>query len=357
MPQTTVFNHWVPRSYLRRWSSDGRRVWAYQLLVPHGNVPLWKLRSIEYTAGADHLYTTVKTGDSDEFEKWLKAEIEDPALEPLTNIVEGRTLSRNEWDHVTRYVLALDRRTPASYLEDARRWEKELPGMMNRIMADVPRQLKAAAKAKKAGRPSPIDLAPPHTDAVVPVRSWREDADEPGMAKLRAEIVVGRELWLYSMRHVLSETIQKIGHVRWSVMHPHSGSEWFTSDHPVLRLNFNSIDDYNFGGGWVNRGSEVIVPISPTHLLYRQVGHDHPATIVASPEQTVQLQRFIAERAHREIYATRESQRPVMFRPRAVNADQFKHEQSEWATWHERQSAAELEERPANSEKRDGAGA
>ena len=42
--------------------------------------------------------------------------------------------------------------------------------------------------------------------------------------------------------------------------------------HPVLRLNYYKPGQYDFRGGWGNPGSEVLMPLSPRHLLYVQVG-------------------------------------------------------------------------------------
>jgi imidazolonepropionase-like amidohydrolase len=53
---------------------------------------------------------------------------------------------------------------------------------------------------------------------------------------------------------------------------PYPGFAWFTTDDPVLKLNFNSWDAYDFGGGWGSSGSEILVPLSPLHLTYDLIG-------------------------------------------------------------------------------------
>lgn len=335
--QVTAFNHWVPRAYLKAWSPDGLKVQTYDLLVPHANVPIWTPRSIRSLSAASHLYTSVLRGeDADHFEKWIKTEVEDPALGPLAKVLCDKPLTTAEWADVTRYVMALDLRTPASYLQSTKRWKESLPGIIQDVMQELPDALKAA---KEGTLPPP----PPEeeTMANLPVRVWREDGKDHGLVEVHAAITPGRELWIASMKHALTRTINLVGPVSWSIMRPHPGSTWFTSDHPVVRLNYNNDEEYDFGGGWGNKGSEVLLPLSPTHMLYRQAGHSHPARMVASPEQTLTLQRIIAERAHRQIYATARQQRAEIFRPRVVNAEWFQHEQREWKEWNEQQAQAE----------------
>ena len=54
------------------------------------------------------------------------------------------------------------------------------------------------------------------------------------------------------------------------------GWEWFTCDHPVMRLNYNGPDDFTLQGGWDYKGTDLVMPLSPRHLLMTQVGHSRP---------------------------------------------------------------------------------
>jgi len=51
-------NHYVPRSYLKRWARDGRKVGTYQLLVAHAQTPAWREQSTRGIAYHEHLHTT-----------------------------------------------------------------------------------------------------------------------------------------------------------------------------------------------------------------------------------------------------------------------------------------------------------
>ncbi len=85
-----------------------------------------------------------------------------------------------------------------------------------------------------------------------------------------------------------------------------------------------------------------MMPLDSRHLLYTQVAHMPPErdSVVPRP-QAVAIRRFIAEHAHRFIYAARPDTEVPMMRPRTVDSAALRREQDLWRKWHEEQSAAE----------------
>jgi hypothetical protein len=143
-------------------------------------------------------------------------------------------------------------------------------------------------------------------------------------------------MWLAQMRHLLSgSAIRKLLRHTWSIVSPCRGEEWFTSDHPAMRLNFTSPTQYDFGGGWGRHGSDLFLPLTPQHLLYTRVGYKQRQRFAFSEVHTHLMQRLLAERAHRWIFAKRESAAVSHYRPRIADADRAKHEDAEWARWDE----------------------
>ena len=69
-------------------------------------------------------------------------------------------------------------------------------------------------------------------------------------AKISAEAVVGRGYWLFSIKTALTKTQRVLHEQHWTILSPAEGLSWFTSDDPVVRLNYYSPDKYNFDGGW-----------------------------------------------------------------------------------------------------------
>lgn len=167
-----------------------------------------------------------------------------------------------------------------------------------------------------------------------------EDGQDEGY--LSVETVAGRGVWLFSIRHLLSKTAKVLHQHQWTILSPPENMTWFTSDDPVIRLNFNSINNYDFRGGWGSAGTEIFMPLGPRHLLYTQVGKRPPRRGTKfNHEQGALIRRFIAEHAHRTIFAAKQDMDITKLRPRSVNPGQVKDERMQWEKWHEEQTAAE----------------
>ena len=91
-------NHFVPRFLLKPWLDAGGHVWVYRTLVSHNDVPLWTQKSIDRIAFRRDLYT-VTAGESelDDFERWIEATFETPAVESLARAIGGESLSASDW--------------------------------------------------------------------------------------------------------------------------------------------------------------------------------------------------------------------------------------------------------------------
>jgi Protein of unknown function (DUF4238) len=111
-------NHYIPRLYLKRWADENNKVNTYRILVPHQIRPLWKRQSIKGLAYHEHLYTRVMaSGETDEIEKWLAREYEDPGAEVIDKVTSGSRLTKDDWECLIRFAAAQDVRTPARLLE------------------------------------------------------------------------------------------------------------------------------------------------------------------------------------------------------------------------------------------------
>lgn len=331
----------MPRFLLKRWSPDGQILWSYRLVVPHENVPEWSDISIRSIAARTDLYTQILGGQEvDQFERWVKADFEDPAVDVLNKAESGIPLRAADWDTLAMFYAAQNLRTPASLQDSLRRWEVELPEMLDRTLKESGRRLEEAAR--KGNKIVPASVRHPLA-RTFRVTVDREAEAPEGKSQVKAEITIGRSLWVAEMEHLLTGVAQRLKRHKWTLVEPADGMAWFTSDHPAVRLNYNDPDDYNFEGGWDNPGTDLFLPLSPRLLLFTQVGRDHPSQIKFTPHQTREIQRLICESAHREIYAARPSTRATWLRPRIVDAPMYKAELEEWERWHPRQSAVERE--------------
>lgn len=118
---------------------------------------------------------------------------------------------------------------------------------------------------------------------------------------------------------------------------PYGDEEWPLTDHPVLRLNYFSPGEFDFGGGWNKPGSELMMPVSPRHLLYVQVGKKIQNRITFPFQITRLIQEMIVRKAHRWIFSKNPAQWIETVRPRLVNPERYKTEREAWKDWHQQQ--------------------
>lgn len=331
-------NHYLPEMYLSQWSNDGYRISAYRLLVSHQNVPLWTRPSIEYTASHDYLYAQTAFGPwDDSLEKWLCDEFEAPAKEALNKALLNAPLTSSDWQRLICFLAAQDVRTPAQLIEGQRRWEKQLPELMESVLKDVVRHLENGTLTKAvstAGQP-PLEEA-------FPMRVIKKITEGSDDAHIGIETLAGRSLWLYSIRHLLKTTVNALLKNKWTILRAPPGLQWITSDAPVVKLNYNNLKQYDLKGGWGNKGSEIFMPLSPSHLMYTQVGHRPPERYsVVNLWMANMLQRFSAENAYRHIFSVEPNRAIEKLRPRIVNLDAYQNEERQWKKWHESNVQAE----------------
>ena len=126
-------NHFVPKNYLKRWSTNGHQIWGYPLLVSNQNILMWKLYSISGIAYHTHLYTKLSVDglETDEFERWLDKEFETPVEEAIYKATSDHNLSPMEWEKLIRFAAAQSVRTPAQLIQNLERWRKEMPSEYN----------------------------------------------------------------------------------------------------------------------------------------------------------------------------------------------------------------------------------
>jgi hypothetical protein len=333
-------NHYVARLYLKRFAPPEGRVFTYRILAAHERVPLWKATAIKGIAYHEHLYTRTVAGvESDEIEKWLNTEFETPAEEPLMKATSDMRLSEKDWRNLIRFVAAQDVRTPAHLHDDLQRWNKDLPGALDETLRDA---VGHAEMAKRTGQT--ITTVKSYNSDLIPLRVTT--AIQPGekFGTVKSEVIVGRGLWFFGIRHALTQTIEVLLNQKWTILLAPDGLNWFTSDDPVIRLNYYGEGSYDFRGGWGRKGGEIMLPLDSRHLLYTKIGERPPqrGSIVPRPESEA-IRRFIAEHAHRFIFAASPDPEVTTLRPRTVDVAALRREREQWRKWHEEQSAAERE--------------
>lgn len=333
-------NHFVPQMYLKNWGDNKNRIWSYRLLVPNKDFPNWKHQPIGGVAFLRDLYTVISNGkEDDDFERWIESEFETPAQDSITKVIQNKKLTPTDWVRLINFLAAQDVRTPTNYIESIERWSKELPNVMKKVLEDTVHHLD---EHFREGKPLPEPHSNPQFFSdLFNVTITPNTIPEKRMGEIRAEVVTGRKFWIESQRYLLTNTVKVLYKHKWSIVEPSGGMSWFTSDHPVLRLNYTDNHRYDFKGGWGRNGGNLLMPLSPYHLLFTQIGSDSPDHITFSVEKTYEIQKFLAERAYKWIFAHKRLPGIIKLRPRHVDLAEFNREEEQWRNWHQLQSSVE----------------
>jgi hypothetical protein len=277
-------NHYVPQFLMRQWATEGK-IFLYRILVSAPTVPEWQPKPTGSVGFRDDLYTSFLGGrEVDEFEKWTQT-IEAPASISVQKLTAGAKLTPQDWRNILRLVALQDLRTPQGFLELRKLWERIVPDALNRSIEEAIEQL------ERADRPG--ETLPEHPGGPDPIRRLVRIEIEPpeqpasDKARIRATVPAGRRLWLETIRSLTENVARVLCTHRWSVAAPFDDLQWPLPDHPVLRLNWNSESDYNFDGGWNSPGTEVMMPLSPRHLLYVKVGAKMSPNVEMRPLRNV----------------------------------------------------------------------
>ncbi len=334
-------NHYVPAGYLKRWALQSGKLWVYRTLVSHGTVPVWKPATPRGVARHAHLYTQLVTGDeTDSIERWFDSEIESPAQDALCAATSDARMSPEQWTCLLRFTAAQIVRTPAWFEERFAAWQEYVPGLLKTSLAEVVERLQDPEYVPRSKKDVP---RPPEFNDLPFKVTTKRIADSDSI-ELGLQMAVGRKMWMWEIRHALEETWKVFCEHRWTIVRPPQGLTWLTSDNPVIRLNFETWDDYNLQGGWANPGSEIMFPLGPEHLLYTQVGRRPPLRGERLPaEHADAIQRLICENAYRYVFSVSPCDVVQRHMPREVDPIRFKADALRWAVWHQQQTEAERE--------------
>lgn len=337
--QFTSKNHYVPQFYLRLWSENSKNIWAYKTLVANKHAPLWESKSISEIAFRRHLYTNLAEKlESDDFEHWLNIEFETPAVPVIKKVISDSRLTPDDWQILVKFLASQDVRTPTSYLERFNASQKYLPELLQKITDEAVKKLETA---KKTGTPFPAisntGLSP------LPLRVTKHQHPGNHTGFLKAELVIGRALWLFSMRHLLNNTIKALFQHKWTILHAPDSVEWVTSDAPVVKVKEDKFRNWDFSGAWATPNTAIMLPLGPKHLLFTECGRRPPVRGTVLPlNRALKYQEFFVKHGHRMIFA----KQPLdisHLHVRTIDENVVKRENEMWQNWHKSQTNAELD--------------
>ncbi|MGN7919693.1 DUF4238 domain-containing protein [Lysobacter sp. 22409] len=336
MQQLHKVNHYVPQLYLKQWAT-GNDIRAYRLLVPHHSCPLWKRQSLRGIAQHQHLYTQIVGGkETDEFERWLDTNFESPAEEAISLAVNDQPLTSDHYRTLVRFAVAQSVRTPAGLREFLQRQKTVLPALLQQSVDCAAQRIETERVIATSSSPSRRNAG----DFPLKVSIIQNASGE---ATLQAETVSGRGLWIWSLKHLLTSTVDKVPYAGWSILRAPPGLSWPTSDNPLVRLRFISRSNYSFDGGWRVPRGDIFLPLGPRHLLHQCVGRrSFPRGHMVDPDTAKMFRRMIVEHADRYVFAAHDQDIHDV-RVRRVCAATYEAEREAWENWHAVQTSAESE--------------
>lgn len=326
-------NHFVPRMYLKSWSTDGQ-VEVYRTLVQHENVPLWKSFYLNGIGYLKNLYVNTKDGvECDILEVWFDQEYEAPAEKSIAKVIANEKLNPTDYKNLINFFALQDLRTPKKFVENINKdnseeFETSLRKVVDKVME------KGVSKDFE-----PSNEYKFHDELPLKINISKK---ENGLM-VNVEKLVGRASWLWSIKHLLSNVSNHLHKHKWTILHPAKGKSWLTSDNPALKLNHYGADGYDFKGGWANKGTELILPLGPQHLLYTCIGNIPPLArgTRVSPEKTDELNRLMAENSHRYIIADKKYPTIDKLHNRVVSPEDVRNELTQWKMLHEHHAESE----------------
>ncbi len=266
--ELTRDNHFVPESYLKRWAGEDHKLWSYRTLVSDSRVPCWKKVSPRGVAYHRHLYTQILQGEeTDALEQWFNTDYESPAQQAIHKAVSDSRMRPEDWVLLVRYLALQDLRTPARMLEMLRPAHDSKGTTIAEILEDSVQNLE---ESHRSGEPLQQEARKGAED--FPVALEFKPLPDQGVIGIRAHQVVGRQLWLFHLKHLLRGTATVLHQHDWTILKPWPGMSWITSDNPVVKLNYTSATEYDLNGGWGNDRANIFMPLGPQHLFFTEIG-------------------------------------------------------------------------------------
>lgn len=338
MDELRTKNHYIPSLYLKQWLDESKKIHVYKILVSHSKHRVWKKYYPQAIAYHKHLYTQMVAGvENDHFERWLDSRYESPAQNAIQKAISDQQLSRNDWHKLIRFLACQDVRTPARLLEHLNRCDhqKELQKSISEIVSRL--ESDPSTLERESSKVS-------HNDQNFPLKVTTELDSQKEMGLLKVESYVGRATWIHSMKHLLEFAEKVLLQHKWTIVKPAKGYCFFTSDNPVIKLNYRDENNYDFGGGWGRAKGNIIFPLGPQHAMFVEIGGKPPLRgSRLSEEATRELRKFTVEHAHRMIFTNAEDHDVPHLRPRVINNLAVKKEQQQLKHWHEQNSILEMQ--------------
>ena len=339
--QLTHHNHYVPRFYLRRWSSNGNSIWDYRVIVENEHEKYWKTTSLKAAAAWDDLYTQHVDGeDNDSVEDYLCDHFEAPASKVLEKLDGGQALSASDFTTLADYWLIQYVRTPAFMGESFAIFNSVFDPLVKEKIDLINKQLLDKGRGLFAGKSS-SEIA----EGPFPLHPFEVEVN-PETCEVTVRTSVGRSGYLAAIGTVLNGPVGKyVRNCNWSIVQAPVGLHFYTSDNPAIVIKPGDDGSLPVGGlGLGRRGACLLLPLDTQKVLFAHV-ESIPLSCPAvfTKMQVDLINEAICGSAFRHIYSRKKDDLVRRIRPRAVNRDFVQEERDLREAWNQDQAKLERE--------------
>lgn len=318
-------NHYLSQMYLEAWKNKNNKVEVYELLVPNIKVPLWQSKSIKSVGSLDSIFVRIKNGiEIDDIERWFNVKYETPVKEALEHAINDERMTSDEWHYLIDFLACHIVRSPAYIVKILDLAKKDcVPIFQEKCeeISNVKEQeiLKTISKYKEN-----------EDNELFPIKITDTGDIDEDKAILKVETIFGKQFYLWIMKHMLENTAKILHTHKWGIITVDEKVSLPTSDNPVVCLNYNNENDYNFDGGWGRKNSNILFPISPNKILYTQIGVKVRPRLQIDLKTSLILKKLIIEHSHRKIISNFKDTEIEKIKPRYVDLEEFRREKEMW---------------------------
>lgn len=310
-------NHYVPQIYLKQWEKK-HKIYTYEVLVPNKKCPIWKRESISRTSSLDYLYLyNINKEISEELEEFFSFEVENYYQTFIDKLNNHSSLNEKDLKYISKLVATQYLRTIGGYLRCKKILINSFGDIIKDTIGEIDKEIQEGVVQHKMNKISSID------EKLLPLKVNIVEKDDKNVF-LEVNGIIGKSTWIYGMKHLLNKTYKVLDDVSWCVYEAPEQFKWVTSDDPVIFLNYYNKHEYDFKGGWANKNTNIIFPLSPKKLLFAQIGVKQNVLYKkASIDFAILIQKFIIENAFFKVYSFKEDGMVPSIRKRIVNRKEY----------------------------------
>lgn len=339
--QITHRNHYVPQLYLKMWSSNGITLYTYDTVAPNNGVKVWRSSPIKSSACWTDFYTRIIDGaDNDDVETYLDERYEAPAKIVFEKISKNVLLSPEDTATLIDFLTIQMCRTPGWYLKISDMYPKAFESASTEVFEHI----NDASKRGTLEQEIQETLTSPQRAEVTGFNPPLKIEIDPNSGLIEIDTVVGRSIFLETIKQIeVGAAGKALRSHCWRIVEVPVTNPLPTSDNPVMLLSINQDGSYNFDGGVAQKNVDIIMPLTPRHFLFTEVGKNRTAidSIVFDEAKITFIRNAIIDNATRYIYAIRPIDEIQNIRPRIIDPEYYHKLNESRINWHRYQTELE----------------